>query len=231
MKQLCVLLTFLLFAPVISGEERVLLDETFSTDAIPKPWQPAGRTGSCSIADGTLKCVAAEGDDHGPSIGVPIEGRDLVLEFDFQFVKPGYFLCLIDGDSQFTGQAHLLRFAATGQQVQLMQDRGDPASKKAQKEERDRNGGKRTPPTPEQLKDPSFYRIEKLAMKPAKTTDGKKHHVTIEVRGNRVTAKYDDLELSGTGTVLDEQKSRLVFLVAQTGDVRIDNVKLRSHSK
>ncbi len=231
MRYTCLLLFVLCCSPCVSGEDRVLLDESFSREAVPKQWQPGGRKGSFSAVDGVLRCVAVPGDGHGPSIGVPIEGHDLALEFDFKFAKPGYLLCLIDGDSQFSGQAHLLRFAVTKTQVQLMQDRGDPVSKKAQKKERDRNGGKRVPATPEQLADPAFYRIERLAHQAAKPVDGEWHHVAIELRGNRVTAKFDDAKLSATGTVLDVKKSRLVFLVAQTADVRIDNVKLRDLSK
>jgi len=52
--------------------------------------------------------------------------------------------------------------------------------------------------------------------------------VTITLRGNRVLARFDKTKLSATGTVLDVKKSRLVFLVGQTGDIRIDNVKLRT---
>ena len=184
------------------------------------------------MVDGTLRCVAVVGDGHGPSIGVPIEGHDLKLEFDFKFAKPGYFLCLIDGDSQFTGQAHLLRFVVTQQHVRLLQDRGDPVSKRAQKEERDANGGKRIAPTPEQLADPAFYRIEPLARQEAKATDGKWHHVRIDLRGNEVTARFDDgLELAATGTVLDVSKSRVVFLVGQSGDIRIDKVKVTDRKR
>ncbi len=217
-----------LLPPAVSAGERILLDESFSGEAIPKPWKPSGRKNSFSIIDSALRGVAAADDGHGPTIGVPIEGRDLTLEFDFKFTKPGYFLCLIDGDSQFAGQAHLLRFAATKTQVQLMQDRGDPVSKKKQKAERDRNGGKRIPATRAQLADPTFYRIERLATHAATAADGKWHHVIIELRGNRVTAKFDATKMSAAGTVLDEKKSRLVFLVGQTGDIRIDNVKLRT---
>jgi len=226
------LLTVLFFLPpaTLAGE-RILLDESFSGEALPKPWKPGGRNNSFSIVDGVLRGVAAADDGHGPSMGVPIEGHDLVLEFDLKFARRGYFLCLIDGDSQFAGQAHLLRFAATKTQVQLMQDRGDPVSKREQKEARDRNGGERIPATRAQLADPAFYRIERLARHAATAADGKWHHVVIELRGNRVTAGFDDTKMSATGTVLDEKKSRLVFLVGQTGDIRIDNVKLRSLTK
>jgi len=225
------LLVVLLLSPCASAGERVLLDESFSGTAIPKPWKPGGRKNAFSIVDGVLRGVAAAGDHHGPSIGIPIQGHDLILEFDFKFARPGYFLCLIDGDSQFRGQAHLLRFAATKTQVQLMQDRGDPVSKRRQYKERQRNGGKRVPPTRAQLADPSFYRIERLARHTATAIDGRWHHVTITLRGNRVLAGFDKTKLSATGTVLDVKKSRLVFLVGQTGDVRIDNVKLRTLTK
>ena len=225
------LLVVLLLPPVVSAGERVLLDESFSGDTIPKSWRPGGHKHSFSVIEGVLRGVAAPGDRHGPSIGVPIQGHDLLLEFDLKFAKPGYFLCLIDGDSQFRGQAHLLRFSATKTRVDLMQDRGDPVSKRKQKQQRDRNGGKRIRPTRSQLADPSFYRIERLAHHSATAWDGKWHHVTIQLRGNHVTATFDSARLSATGTVLDVKKSRLVFLVAQTADVRLDNVKLWSLSK
>jgi hypothetical protein len=213
---------------VAAGEPTVVIDESFEAKTIPSKWQAGGRKGSFTIVDGVLRAVAQPDDSHGPSIGVPISGHDLTIEFDVKFARPkGYFLFLIDGDSQFKGQAHLLRFAATPRQVQLMQDRGDPASKIAQKKDRDANGGKRIPPTPEQLADPAFYRIEQLARQNAKPSDGDWHHVRIELRGNNVTARLDDgAVLSAKGTVLDVPKSRIVFLVGQSGDIRIDKVKV-----
>lgn len=226
-----ILLAVLFLSSSALAQDRVLLEEHFSGEAVPEQWEPSGRKSSFSILDQALRCVAAEGDHHGPSIGIPIDGHDLALDFDFKFVKPGYLLCLIDGKSQFAGQAHLLRFAVTKNQVQLMQDRGDTASKKEQKKARDQNGGKRIAPTKAQLADDSYYRIEPIAKRAATAIDGDWHHVTIVLRGNRVLAKIDNQELSGTGTVLDVKKSRLVFLVSQTGDIRIDNVKLSDLAK
>ncbi len=221
----------LLCVSALQAGESVLIDETFSGEALPQNWEPGGRKNSFSIADGALRGVAAPDDHHGPSIGVPITAHDLTLEFDLKFAKPGYFLCLIDGDSQFSGQAHLLRFSAGPTQIGLAQDRGDPASKLAQKKERDANGGKAIPPTPEQLADPAFYRVERLANLPATPADGTWHHVKIELRGNAVTASFDDLEpLSATGTVLDVAKSRFVILVGMEGDLLVDNVTLTSVS-
>jgi hypothetical protein len=230
---LSVVIVFFAFSVLKADEPTVLIDEGFDAKTIPDKWQPGGRKGSFTIVDGSLRAVAQPDDSHGPSIGVPISGHDLTIEFDVRFAKAnGYFLFLIDGASQYGGQAHLLRFAATPRLIQLMQDRGDLASKKAQKKERDANGGKRIPPTPEQLADPKFYRIEQLARQNAKPSDGKWHHVRIELRGNNVTARLDDGPmLSGKGTVLDEPKSRIVFLVGQSGDIRIDKVRVTNQKQ
>ena len=216
-----------------AGEPTVLIDESFEAETLPEKWQAGGRPNSFMIIEGALRGIAQPDDSHGPSIGVPLAGQNLSVEFDVKLVSPrSYFLFLIDGDSQFKGQAHLLRFSASGKAVALMQDRGDPASKLAQKKERDANGGKRIQPTPEQLADPAFYRIEPLARQAADPSDGAWHHVRIELRGNVVSARFDEgPELSATGTVLDVPKSRIVFLVGQNGDVRIDNVKVTNVAK
>ena len=222
-----------LVSPLEAEEHARLVDETFDGETMPEGWRAGGRKGSFTIVDGSLRGVAHPDDSHGPSISFPISAHDLIVEFDVKLVNPkGYFLFLIDGDSQFKGQAHLLRFAATGKRVQLMQDRGDPASKVAQKKERDAKGGKRTPPSEEQLSDPNFYRIEPLANQLATVTDGKRHHIRIVLKGNAVTAQVDDNQtISATGTVLDVAKSKIVFLVGKSGDIHIDNVKATSLSE
>ncbi|MGY8769707.1 MAG: family 16 glycoside hydrolase [Pirellulales bacterium] len=216
------------FSSLSANEPALLVDEKFETDALPENWRPGGRKDSFSIVDGSLRGVAQPDDSHGPAISFPISGKNITVEFDLKFAKPkGYFLFLIDGNSQFSGHAHLLRFAATSKLVHVSQDRGDPASKLAQKKERDANGGKRVPATKAQLADPNFYRIEQLANQPATPNDGKWHHVRIEIEGNQVTAQLDKNKvISATGTVLDVAKSKIVFLVGQTGDIRIDNVKV-----
>jgi hypothetical protein len=212
-----------------AADGKSLIDETFSGSAIPKNWEPGGRANSFTIADSALRGVAQPDDSHGPSIGVPIEGHDLTVQFRVKFASKGYFLFLIDGDSAFGGQAHLLRFALDGNFMQLAQDRGSLESKAAQKVEKDaaaKAGTKPPVPTKEQLADLKFYRTESLARQPAKTGD-EWHAVKIELRGNDVTAQVDALPaISGKGTVLDVKKSRVVFLVGNSGDVRIDDVKV-----
>ena len=224
------IITFGLAIAGFADSGKPLLDESFSAPTMPAPWQPGGRPGSFTIVDSALRGVAQPDDAHGPSIGVPIQGRDLTVQFRVKFAQKGYFLFLIDGDSQFGGQAHLLRFALGADFMQLAEDRGSLASKQAQKEEKDaaqKTGTKVPPPTKEQLADPKFYRTESLAKQPAKPTDGEWHSVRIDVRGNEVIAQMDALPaLRGTGTVLDVKKSRVVFLIGQSGDVRIDDVKV-----
>lgn len=232
LQTLSVLFAILMIFPGELSAQTVLEEEHFSTSEIPERWQAGGRKGSFSIVDGTLRGVAQPDDSHGPSIGIPLKGQDLTIEFDVKFAKPGYFLLLIDGDSQFKGQAHLLRFALTGKIAQLAQDRGDPGSKREQKVLRDKNGGKRVPPSKEQLADPAFYRIEKLSSQKALSADGAWHHVWIRLQGNKVEAQFDDqARMSAEGTVLNVPKSRAVFLVGQKADVRIDNVKITDQAK
>jgi hypothetical protein len=211
-----------------AAPDKLLLDESFSSPTLPPKWQPGGRPNSFSIVDGALRGVAQPDDAHGPAIGVPIDGHNLTVEFRVKFAQKGYFLFLIDGESQFGGEAHLLRLALTADAMQLAQDRGTLASKMEQKNARDaaqKAGTKIPPPTKEQLADPKFYRTESLGRQPAKPTDGEWHQVRIELHGNEVVAQMDKLPaLHGTGTVLDVKKSRIAFLVSQSGDIRIDDV-------
>lgn len=225
MRNLTAITCILCLVSVAKSEDTILLSEAFSGDELPATWQAGGKKGAFTIVDGSLQGIASPIDSHGPSIGVPIKGHDLKVQFDFKLSKPGYFLFMIDGDSQFQGQAHLLRFAATSKQVQLMQDRGDPKSKREQKLARDKLGGKRTAPTDQQQADPSFYRIDRLVQQTATPADGEWHHVKVESRGNVVTAQVDNqATMTAEASVLDVPKSRLVFLVGQAGTIHIDNV-------
>lgn len=216
--------------PRLTQPDKLLLEETFSTATVSKPWEPGGRPGSFTIVDGALQGICPADDHHGPAIAVPLEGRNFTIAFRFKYATPGYFLFLLDGESQFGGSAHLLRVALPPGQMTIQQDRGEPASHLAQgqeKREADKAGRVVPPPTPEQLADPKFYRVEKLAAQPAKTGDGQWHNVLIEQNGNDVLVQLDDLPpLAATGTVLDAKKSRIVFLVGQSGTVLVDDVKV-----
>jgi len=216
--------------PRLTDSGKVLLDENFSGTAIVKPWEPGGRSGAFSLADGVLRGVCSPDDHHGPAIGVPLTGRNFSISFRFKYAKPGYFLFLLDGESQFGGAAHLLRVSLAPTQMAIQQDRGEPASHIAQgKEKREADKAGRVLPalTKEQLADPKFYRVEKLAAQPMKVADGQWHQVFIEQNGNDVLVQLDTLPpLSAKGTVLDAPKSRIVFLVGASGTVLLDDVKV-----
>lgn len=206
---------------------RILLDERFSGPSLPSIWQPGGRPGSFTIVDGALQGAAQPDDSHGPSIGVPVEGDNLTVAFRMRFVKPGYFLFMLDGKTAFGETDHLLRFVLTGSQAQFAQDSGTLASKRANAEARARAGPKGVTPTRDQLADPKFHRTEMIVRQPTKIAGTEWHDVRIEQRGNDVRAHIDDqLVLQGSGTVVDGRKSRIVFLIGKSGTVSIDDVRV-----
>jgi len=209
---------------------KLLLNEDFSGTSLPAKWQPGGRAKSFSIVDGALQGVCAPDDSHGPAISVPVDGRNLTIQFSVKLAKPGMVLFLVDGDSQFGGTAHLLRVSLGAKFAALQQDRGSLESKKAQAAEKAK-GHKLAPPTKEQLADPKFYRTEMLDRKPVSLADGQWHRVLVEIRGNKAVAKVDDVVLQATGTVFDVKKSRIVFLIGLAGTMQIDEVKVWENDK
>ena len=221
--------------PRITESGKIHLDESFSGVAVVKPWEPGGKAGAFSIVDGALQGVCAPDDRHGPAIGVPLTGRNFTISFRFKYTKPGYFLFLLDGESQYGGAAHLLRVSLTPTQLAIQQDRGEPASHVAQgkeKREADKVGRVLPAATKEQLADPKFYRVEKLAMQPSKVADGQWHQVLIEQNGNDVLVQLDALPpLAAKGAVFDAPKSRIVFLVGLAGTVLVDDVKVWENSR
>lgn len=214
----------------ISKPDKLLLSEDFGGPSIPTKWQPGGRPNSFQILDGVLQGSCPADDSHGPWCSVPIEGRNLTIRFSLKSLKPGALLVLVDGASQYGGDAHLARFVCHAGGVVLQQDRGSLESKREQagaKTKAAAEGRKVPPPTKEQLADPMFYRTETLAKDPAKLLDGQWHHVLIELVGNQFVAQVDGrVTLQAQGTVLDAKKSRLVFLVGQAGTMLIDDVKV-----
>lgn len=221
--------------PVLTKPGALLLQEDFSAPNFPEKWQPGGKPKAFSIVEGALQGVCQPDDGHGPAIGVPLTGRDLTIAFRVKFAQPGYFLFLVDGDSQFGGAAHLLRVGLSAGQMNVAQDRGSLTSKAAQKQAKDeaaKAGSKPAPPTKDQLADPQFYRTESLVRQNGKFANGQWHQVLVELSGNDVAVQVDDQPaLRATGTVLDAKKSRIVFLVGQAGTVLIDDVKVWENAR
>jgi hypothetical protein len=216
-------------APLMTKPGKQLLCEDFSGVSLPAKWQPGGRPKSFSVVDGALQGVCLPDDSHGPAISVPIEGRNLTIQFSVKLAKSGVVLFLVDGESRFGGTAHLLRVALGGKFAALQQDRGSLESKQAQAAEKAKaakESRKPAPPTKEQLDDPKFYRTELLGRKAAELADGQWHHVLVEINGNDAVAQVDGVVLRAKGTVFDVKKSRLVFLIGMSGTMLIDDVKV-----
>lgn len=147
--------------------------------------------------------------------------------------EPGsYALMLIDGESAFGGQAHLLRVAISGDRLTVAQDRASLASKAEQakaKAAAKKAGQPQPKPTAEQLADPSFYRTDSLATAKltSKPTDWLK--VDVIVQGNDVTVTINDSQVvKAKATVLSVAKSRLVFLAGAGKKLWLDEVRARS---
>ena len=176
-----------------------------------------------------MQGVCAPDDSHGPAISVPIEARNLTIQFSIKFTKPGGALLLVDGDNAYGEQDHLLRVSLGAKSVALQQDSGTLESKKANKATRDaatKDGHKPVPPTQEQLANPKFHRTDMLVRKPAKLDDGQWHRVLVEINGQDAVAQVDEVVLRATGTVLDANKHHLVFLIGGGGTMLIDDVKV-----
>lgn len=209
-------LFFLLaFSSLQAGE---LFHQTFPGSELPKEWAPGGRPHSWTVQDGVLQGICQPSDDHGPSISTPLPMKNGTVEYDAKVDEGGYLLMLIDGESAFGGQAHLLRVVLRPNLLQIQQDRGAPASKLAQKKARDaaRAAGKPDPkPTSEQLADPSFYRVEKLAAAtPVYLKPGAWAKIKVHVVGNEAKVWVNGVETAhATGMVWNVPKAKLVFLV------------------
>ena len=221
------LILLLVSASLQAGE---LLHQGFDGSTLPKDWIPGGRPNSWSVVDGALQGACESSDDHGPSISVPLPMKNGTVEFRVKLDQGGNCLMLIDGESAFGGQAHLLRVGLRPGGLTLQQDRGAPASKMEQKKAKDaaKKAGQSEPkPTAGQLADPTFYRIEKIAasLQPGLKA-GEWATVKVNVTGQTATVWLNGMEAAkGNGTVLDVPKARLVFLVGGGKKVWIDDVR------
>lgn len=220
------LLPLLLCTTTFAGE---VIHEDFSAATLPKGWTTGGRANSWTVVDGVLQGECAKDDDHGPAVFAPLSGRDLDLSCKVKLDEKGNCLILVDGESAFGGSAHLLRVSIYGNNLAIAQDRGTPQSHIEQGKLRAtlaKEGRKVPPPTAEELADPKFYRVERLASAPLQSKPGEWIKLDVALRGNQVTVTVNDTQkLEAKGTVFDVAKSRLVYLVGQGRKLWVDEVK------
>jgi len=207
-----------------------LIHEDFTAAGLPKGWTTGGRAHSWTVVEGSLQGVCAKDDDHGPAVFAPLAGRDLAVSCKVKLDEKGNCLMLIDGESAFGGSAHLLRVSIYGNTLAIAQDRGTPESHIEQGKLRAalaKEGRKVSPPTAEQLADPKFYRVERLASAPLQARPGEWIKLDVALRSNQVTVTVNDSQkLDAKGTVFDVAKSRLVFLIGQGKKLQIDDVRV-----
>lgn len=207
-----------------------LIHEDFTTASLPKGWTTGGRANSWTVVNGALQGVCVKDDDHGPAVFAPLAGHDLVLSCKVKLDEKGNCLMLIDGESAFGGSAHLLRVSIYGGTLAIAQDRGTPESHIQQGKLRaalTKEGKKVPPPTAEELADPKYYRVERLASAPLQAQPADWIKLDVVLKGNDVTVTVNDTQkLAAQGTVFDVAKSRLVFLVGQGKRLLVDDVKV-----
>lgn len=223
----CSLLFLVACTSSFAGE---LIHEDFSAAALPKGWTTGGRAASWTVTDGVLQGACAKDDDHGPAVFAPLSGRDLDVSCKVKLDDKGNCLMLVDGESAFGGQAHLLRVSIYGGTLAIAQDRGSPQSHLEHGKLRAalaKEGRKVPPPTPEELADPKYYRTERLASAALQARPGEWIKLDVVMRGNQVSVTVNEAQkLDAKGTVFDVAKSRLVYLVGQGKKLWIDEVKV-----
>ena len=74
-------------SPLLTKPGLLLLSEDFSGAALPPKWQPGGRPNCFSVVEGALQGVCPPDDHHGPAISVPIDGRNLTIQFSVKLAK------------------------------------------------------------------------------------------------------------------------------------------------
>lgn len=224
------LLAILAFATAAQAAD--LVSDDFAGTELSKQWTLGGRAGSWSIVDGTLQGACAPEDDHGPSISTPLVTKNVTLSFKLKREPGVYALMLIDGESVFGGQAHLLRVAVNGNNLTIAQDRGSPKSHldQAKAKAAAKKAGQPLPkPTPTELADPWYYRTEVLATAKLTSKPEEWLHIEVIAHGNGVTVTINDKQMiTAKSTVLDVAKSKLVFLAGNGKKLWIDDVQAAS---
>jgi hypothetical protein len=221
--------------PLLTTTGKVIVTEDFSGPDIPKTFRTLESAASFSIVDGALQAVSRGGQESSTHGVFTTKTHDLTIAFAAKFTDPGNLFIGIDGYKEsFKGNTHLVRFSIWPDHLQWDQHRGGPESKHAVGEavKAARAAKKELPKgTPEQLADPSFFRIEPLVTRPYKCSIGDWHDVLIEVSGNELVAQVDGEKLFATALEADSMKSRIGVGLTGRGTVLIDRVRISENTR
>jgi hypothetical protein len=221
--------------PLLTTTGKLLLSEDFSGTEIPKTFRTLESPASFSIVDGALQAVSRAGQDRSTHGAMTVKAHDLTVAFAMKFMAPGALYIGVDGYKEsFKGNTHLVRFSLTPERIAWDQHLGGPDSKHAVGEAmKTARAAKQPLPkgTPEQLADPSFFRIEELASRAIKCAVGEWHDVLIEVSGNELVAQVDGEKLFATALEADSMKCRIGVGLTGRGTALIDRVRLSENTR
>jgi hypothetical protein len=187
--------------PTLGKQGRLLLEENFAGDAVPKGW--AKNFGALAVSGGALRAGQQASDKHAAAFRRPLPVRDCAIQVDFKFAGATTFHLGFDpAPGELKKKGHLFSLVVTPTEWSILEhvDKADPKSKNA-------------------------VRAKAAAGFPRDQW----HTLLLEVKGETVVARVDGREaLRASAKDFGVKKPGLVFRVmGQDGDaVLFDNLKV-----
>ncbi|MBI5773796.1 MAG: hypothetical protein HZA89_08650 [Verrucomicrobia bacterium] len=187
--------------PVLGKKGKLLLEEKFDGDAVPKGWNR--NTGKLSVSGGVLHASEVAADKHAGAFRKPLPVQDCAIQIDFKFDGARMFNLGFDpAPGELKKKGHLFSLVVTADSWNLTEhtDKADPKSKNVAH-----------------------------AKAAVKFEQGKWHTLLLECKGDDVVARVAGQEpLRATAKDFHVKKPGLVFRMGGKDDqeVLFDNVKV-----
>lgn len=188
-------------APMLGQKGKLLLEEKFDGDAVPKTW--TRNVGALGVSDGALRGSQQASDNHAAAFRRALPVRDCAIQLDFKFAGATTFHLGFDpAPGELKKQGHLFALVVTPEEWSIIEhpDKADTKAKNTV-----------------------------LVKAAAKFAPGEWHTLLLEVKGNDVVARADGREaLRASAKDFHVKKPGLVFRVmGKDGDaVLFDNVRV-----
>ncbi len=117
-------------APVLGQKGKLLLEEKFEGDALPKGWSK--NFGALGVSGGALRAGQQASDNHAAAFRRPLPLRDCAIQIDFKFAGATTFHLGFDpAAGELKKQGHLFSLVVTPEQWSILEhvDKADPKSK------------------------------------------------------------------------------------------------------
>jgi hypothetical protein len=118
--------------PTLGKRGKILLEENFAGDALPKGW--AKNFGALAVSGGALRAGQQASDQHAAAFRRPLPVRDCAIQVDFQFAGATAFHLGFDpAPGELKKKGHLFSLVVTPTEWSILEhvDKADPASKNA----------------------------------------------------------------------------------------------------